>query len=1135
MKRILSRIVRSRALLIAAGLLAAYAACGFLLLPYLVERYVPQYARDTLKREASVGRVRINPFLLTFEANNFRLADRDGTPLVALRRLYVDFQTSSLLRWAWVFADITIDGLDVHVVTRRDGSVNLLDLAALGGKSESRRRMLLQHVALTDGLVTYSDLSGPVPAETGVAPINLELRDISTLPNREGPYTVRATLPGGGTIGWRGEVELRPLASDGELTVEDFRPATIWRFVQRVLRLDPPAGQIAFTTHYSFKMAAGRPQLQLRDAHLRIAGLSLRRPGAASPLLALQKIEASGVGLDLQRREVTVTKLEFRDGNVATHVAPDGTLDWQTIAVERQAGAVPAAAAPDANPWNVSLNDVQVAGVAFRGTDATRAVPAEVHVGDVAVRTRAKVEIGGARTRIASDALHVELSKIALKQATREAPLASIDSVTLEGEAIDSASREVALRELDVRGGQTTLTRDAHGEIDLLAALRASSSAAPQTPAGAPWRVRLGALKLSELRIGLVDQGFEPALVYDLEGISATLKNLGSDPSAPVAFELALKVAQGGNLAADGSFLPGGSGADARVQVTKLALVPLQPALARYATLVLKSGALSGRAALQYRAAESSRRLRASGSLDVADLRLDEAQDGAHFLSWKTLAVNGVHFDLAPDRLAIADVRLVEPGAKLTVFKDHSVNLAKVWKKQEGAAQAGAARGGGFPVTVERVRVQAGTLDYADLGLVLPFAAHVTRLEGSATGLSSDPASRADMKLEGRVEPDGLARVNGALSPFAPKRFTDLHVDFRNVAMRPLTPYSATFAGRRIDSGRLRANLEYKINDGKLLGSNKLLLDRFTLGARVESPDALHLPLDLAIALLTDAHGRIDVAVPVQGDVDDPHFAYGHLIRQAIATLIKNIVTAPFRALGALLGGAGQLDAVSFDPGSDRVLPTELDKLRKVAEALAKRPQLKVIVEGRYNTAADGEALRDEKVRREVAAELGEKLEPGEKPGPVAVDSAKTQLALEKLLAARSGEQAMAQFQEQFEKRAGRKASRVNRALAFFGKGSADHDFYEALYKRLVALHPLDAAELNSLAQRRATAVQDALVVKAQVDAARVATGKTAAAGESKAGTVDTKLSLDVLKGARPRPQDEGPANNATIRREKLQ
>ena len=1066
-KHAATRIVRSRSFWIAAGLLVVYAAVGFLLLPYLVERYVPEIARDTFKRQASIGKVRINPFRLTFEANDFRLAENDGTPIVGVRRLYVDFDSSSLLRWAWVFTNIDIDGLDLNLVTDPDERLNLMQLveAVRGDKPPAPKqdddapvRMVLRHVVLSEGRVSYTDRSDSTPASVTLTPVNLEFDNVSTLPEHKGPYSIQARLPGGGTVRWRGEVSLQPLASEGVLSVNQFRPANVWRLLQNDVRLDMPGGTVDFVTRYRFLLAGGKPQLLLDGAALTLTDLSLRQPGAKQPLLELQKVTASGVGFDLQRRELRVPKLDIGHGMVTAGIARDGTLDWQTIAAPKaQPAAVPAARVPGAEPWRVRLDGLRVAEVGVRVSDQTRAEPLTLEIGAVALQAKAQLEIGASGTRVTSNDLHLELSKIALARPADETTLATLDSATLEGESIDTGKRDIKLRELAVRGGGMKLARDAKGNIDPLASLSAGERTdKPAQDTGAAWHVRLGAFKLSGFKLALADQSFEPAVGYDLADVSATLKNLSDDLHAPVPFEAALKVAQGGSLDATGSFMPDGSGADARLKLGGLNLAPLQPVLAHYATLRLKSGDLSASATLKYQAKQSGPTLRADGALGIAGFEIDEAQSGERFLSWKSLSAKGIRFGLAPDRLSVKEVRLAQPGAKITVFKDRSVNLATAFKKQQAPSKAASGSSNPFPVSVERVRVENGTVDFADMSLVLPFAARVREFSGVVTGISSDPSSRAKMKLEGRVDPAGLARLDGALSPFAPKRFMDLRAVFRNVEMQPMSPYSATFAGRKIASGRVSLDLEYKIKNGKLEGNNKVLLDKFTLGEHVESPNALNLPLDLAIALLTDAQGQINVAIPVSGDVNNPKFGYGNLIWQAIATVIKNIVTAPFRALGALFGGgAAKLDAIAFDPGSARVLPPELDKLKKVARALQQRPKLEVIVDGRYQEALDGEALRSEKVGRELAAEQNVKLAPGEEPGPVAFDDARTQRALEKLMVARAGKDAMAQFTTEFEKKAGRKASRVNPALALIGKGSDDRELYQALYRRLVELQPL--------------------------------------------------------------------------------
>ena len=472
---------------------------------------------------------------------------------------------------------------------------------------------------------------------------------------------------------------------------------------------------------------------------------------------------------------------------------------------------------------------------------------------------------------------------------------------------------------------------------------------------------------------------------------------------------------------------------------------------------------------------------------------------------------------MAAARVHVDDVRLSEPAGEVIIDKERNTNLTAVLRKPAAPAAAAAPAEPAkadvakpFSVSVDRVRVDKGELDFADLGLALPFAAHIRELGGAITGLSSDPSSRAVAKLEGRVDEFGLARIDGTVSAFAPKSYTDLTVTFRNVSLPPLSPYSATFAGRMIASGRVSLDLEYKINNSELQGDNKIVLEQFALGERVESPTALNLPLDLAIALLTDSDGRISVAVPVRGNVDSPEFGYGHLVWQAIRTVITNIVTAPFRALASLFGGGPPPEEIAFDAGSERLLPPEREKLVRLVKTLQQRPQLKLMVQGNYNVERDGRALRDAAVRSALAQRLDIKPVPGEVPGPVPFENAKVQRALEALLAERAGADGVSQYVAAFEKQAGRKADRVNPMLAVVGRGSADRQLYEGMFQRLVELQPLPPAALQDLARRRSDAILKELTGSAGLPAER--TGQREP--EAVTGGASARLSLDVLKSA---------------------
>jgi hypothetical protein len=448
-------------------------------------------------------------------------------------------------------------------------------------------------------------------------------------------------------------------------------------------------------------------------------------------------------------------------------------------------------------------------------------------------------------------------------------------------------------------------------------------------------------------------------------------------------------------------------------------------------------------------------------------------------------------------------------GAKVLVNKDRSTNLGQALRPSGGAKPppaAPAAEGAkqpDFPVSIERVRVENAAVDFSDLSLVLPFAAKIQELGGAVQGLSTDRASRAVAKLEGRVEEFGLARIDGSLATFDPRAFLDMTVAFRNIEMSPLSAYSVTFAGRRIASGRLSLDLQYKIDKGALAGDNKVELNKLVLGERVEAPGALSLPLDLAVALLTDSEGKIAVAVPVKGNVNDPQFSYGHLVWQAIATVITNIVSAPFRAL---FGGGGEaVESIAFDPGRSTLLPPEREKLKRLAEALDKRPQLKVVVEGQYSDA-DRAALRRRDVAHAIAVQLDAEAA-GEEPPPVNARDAKTQRAMEALFVKRTSEQDLAAFVADTGKARGKPVDRVSALSALVGRPSADGAFYDALLARLNATAPLPGDALDKLALARTTAVAEHLEKALSVAPARVQRKDgTAAEGER------ARLALDVAK-----------------------
>ena len=1127
-------------------LFAFYTLAGFFLVPRLIARHVPRYVHEQLGRRAEIGEVRVNPLLFKIDIRQFRLQEADGRPLLGFDRLFVAFELTSVFRAAWTFAEIRLEAPRVDAVIAPDGRLNIGELLAALPKGEpapepaAPPRVLLHHAVVRDGVVSFTDRSHGAPQTAAVQPINIELHDVTTLRDRRGPYTVSATLAGGGVVSWDGHVSLVPVASTGRLDLRGFPLATAWRFVQESIAVAEPTGQLAANLQYQFAYRDGVTSLTVDAVEIALTDLTLKERASKAPLLALDRVNVTAARADLIARELTVPEVSVSRGRVAATLARDGAVNWQSLMTSSASAApppAPPAAGGEARPWRLAVEKLRVEDIALAFVDESRAAPLAVAVGGLSLTLSARLESAPSGMTGVADNLGLTLARVAVHDgAATKTPLVALERVAVEGGRVDLGAHQVAASRVSINGGATTVVRAADGTLPLLAGLAPAPPSKPArvpvprppapAPLARPWTVALEKVELAEHRVAFTDRGVTPAVEVGLADLKASVHGLRTDGKKPWPFDASFRVVQGGHFTARGSLAPDGRAVDATLTLTRFAMPPAQPYVARTAAVVLRSGDVSTSGRLTYRAGAKGPSVTYIGTADIDRLAVMEAQIPEPVLAWKSLHAETIRFGLGPDRLEIDEIRLSELGGRLVIFKDKTVNVAQLMKPAGTsptaapapsalpATAAGREPAPAFPVTVRRVRLDNSTMDYADLSLVLPFATRIHALNGVVAGVGSDPNSRATVKLDGRVDEFGSVKVDGTLNARQPKVFTDLAVIFRNVPMAGLSPYSATFAGRRIIGGTMNLDLEYKIDQSELLGENKVVLQKLQLGERVESPGATKLPLDLAIAILSDADGRIDIALPVRGNVDNPEFNYGAVVWKALVTVITRVATAPFRALGSLFGGGtdGQkLEAIEFEPGRDVVLPPEREKLKHVAAVLGKRPQLKLTVHGGYDAKLDGEALRALRVRHDLAERLGVKLKPGEDPGPAAFDDAKTQRALEALLTERGGGSAVDEVVAQYQKSSGKKADRANPVLALVGRGGGDRGLYQALYQRLVEMTPLADSELTALARRRGEAAVGALNEGAGAAASRAQVGDTEVAGGAARKGIPTRLELGAV------------------------
>jgi hypothetical protein len=602
-------------------------------------------------------------------------------------------------------------------------------------------------------------------------------------------------------------------------------------------------------------------------------------------------------------------------------------------------------------------------------------------------------------------------------------------------------------------------------EIAALSAARLLPEAQGQLGGSARFVFAGSQLELREVSIsgeGLAYAGIE------LPRAMLSAQRVPLPPSQPVEVAAQASVAPGGTLA-----LQGRVGFEPRelhlnVSAEELPLAEAQRWLPAGIKLRLVSGAVSGTGLLDV----SQGAVSYDGSARVDDLRVEQRDSGELLLAWKEAETAALRFDSSPPTIAAGEIVARAPEGRLVIEEDGTVNFA--------AAFTGAGDGGGGTdarASFERLRIEAGTLHFADRSLATPFEATIGELSGAVTSFSTAANDPAQVRLNGRVQPYGVARIRGTINLNAPTSLADITAVFRNLQLEAFNPYVAKFAGYRIESGRLAAQLRYEVREGRLVGSNQLTFRNMQLGEKLEDQGLLDLPLELAVALLADSQGRIELAIPVRGDLSDPQFDIGAIVTRALGNVVKRIVSAPFRALAALFGAheGEEPGAIGFAPGSAQLSPPAEENVARVVQGLAERPQAGVEVHGGYDPARDREALRLRAARRDLASAAGVE-------GPLDLSDPKVLRAAEALYLQRAGERASLEA--------------LRKSEAGYGR---------ALLERLAAAVSVEEDAAQALARERAETVRAALL-EYGLDPARVGIAEPrATSGEAQ---VATSLSL---------------------------
>jgi uncharacterized protein involved in outer membrane biogenesis len=594
------------------------------------------------------------------------------------------------------------------------------------------------------------------------------------------------------------------------------------------------------------------------------------------------------------------------------------------------------------------------------------------------------------------------ISGMHMKLPGSHAPFVEVPTAALKGGEVDLAERRVALGEIDIDSPAYAIEREADGTLNVTHLVKPVPAAPQQSPASQPWVVTLKRLKLERGRATFEDRTVKPSVKVALASMTLTGDELSTVEDAKAKFDFRSAVNRTGSISLRGTMSPQLSGTIA-IAATKIGLVPFGPYLAPHTTVELASGNVSTRGALTVSGGKAMRAA-FKGKLDIADLALRNGKEGGDLLRWQSLSFAGVDAVSEPLHVSVAEVALADFFARLVLDATGQLNLREIAQEAPAGASPRAAKppaaaeerkaaeekkvaeaklqSTGAPQSSTRrpvdwlrvgaVRVQNGHVDFSDFFVKPNYRADLTELNGRISTLTFEQPG--DLEFTGKVNQAGALEIRGKVNPLAANIFLDIQAAARDIELPRLSPYSAKYLGYGIERGKLSVKVKYLLQDRKLAAENNIYLDQLKLGEKVASPDAPNLPVPLAVSLLQDRNGVIDVNLPIGGSLDDPQFSISGIVLQVIGNIIIKAVTAPFALLGSVAGGGKDLDYLEFAPGSAKISEASEKKLDTLGKALTDRPGLKLDVTGRADPATDREGLKQAALDRAVRQEKFDEL-----------------------------------------------------------------------------------------------------------------------------------------------------------------
>ena len=640
------------------------------------------------------------------------------------------------------------------------------------------------------------------------------------------------------------------------------------------------------------------------------------------------------------------------------------------------------------------------------------AVAAEMKEGFLDLSTQYSFEDTSGEKAIKLAGLNANLRGLRLDLAGQPVPLWRIASLAVKDVEVDVAKKTIVIGGLEGKDGAGYVQRDADGTLNLARIAKAQAPAAapaqPAKPSEGEWRIDTKQISLDRFKINVDDRSNLTPAKINVSDLSVRGENFSTAKNQRGKATLRTRINEKGMLRLVGTATINPLSAKFTVDAQDIEFLPFQPYLDGQVNLLLTGGRVGTKGDLTFdTSATGPAKVNYQGGVQIADFGAIEKTGQTDLLKWKSLALDALQLDMEPFQLRIGEITLAEFYSRLILGADGKINLQKLTVEKDGkpaeapapapakaAEKPDAAPKPATPaandaapkaISIGKINLKDGNIDFSDLFIKPNYNANLTGVQGAISELK--PEAPGDLDLQARLDNAAPVEIKGKINPLSKELFLDIVADAKEIELSPMSPYSARYVGYGIERGKLSFNVKYKLENRKLSAENKIILNQLTFGEKVESPDATKLPVLLAVALLKDRNGVIDVDLPISGSLDDPQFSVGGIVLRIIINLITRAVTAPFTLLASAFGGGSsgdELSYIEFDNGRANLNQAAQGKIATLAKALNNRPALNLEIAGRVDPLTDLDGLKRVGIERKVKAQkVKELVRKGEAPRSV--------------------------------------------------------------------------------------------------------------------------------------------------------